>query len=71
MPLLLLVPVIGAALWAGSAISSAGTSAGNFITGTPEQAATEPTVPSWVIPTVVIGVGALLLYKEGAKFLKL
>lgn len=27
--------------------------------------------PSWVIPTVIITVGGILLYKEGAKVLKL
>jgi hypothetical protein len=65
----LFIPLFGVALWIGSALSGAGKSAADTITGTPQAA--QPALPSWVIPSVVIGVGALLLYKEGAKILKL
>lgn len=68
MPLLLLVPALGVALWGGASLANAGNSLANKVTGTPEPV--KPPVPSWVIPTVIIGVGGILLYKYGAKLLK-
>ena len=70
MPLLLLVPLAGVALWVGSAINNAGQTTANTLTGTNTPPAAS-SFPSWVIPSVLVGIGALLLYKEGAKLLKL
>ncbi len=70
MPLLLLVPIIGAALFAGAAVNNAGGQAADFVTQTTPQPGPGG-LPSWVVPLAVVGVGSLLLYKEGAKLLKL
>ena len=70
MPLLLIVPLVGAAAWAGSWISGLGQQTANTLTGT-NTPPSSSSFPSWVIPTVLVGIGALLLYKEGAKILKL
>jgi hypothetical protein len=70
MPLLLLIPVIGASLWAGAAVSGAGQSAANFVTNTTPQNSGF-TLPNCVIPVGLAGVVLLLVYKEGAKILKI
>ena len=69
----LLVPAAGVVLWIGSWLSDQGKTVANSITGVPEIVDNQPrsALPSWVIPTVLVGVGALLLYKTGAKALKL
>ena len=69
MPLVAIPVIIGVGAWLGSVVSGWGTSAANAITGVPQEQATA--IPSWVITTVIVGVGELLLYKEGAKLLKL
>jgi hypothetical protein len=66
----LIIAGIGAAAWVGAQISGWGQATANTLTGTETQNA-QSSIPSWVVPTVLVGVGALLLYKEGAKFLKI
>lgn len=70
MPLLAIPVIVGVGAWLGSVVSGWGQQTANTLTdtNTPQSSSS---FPSWVIPTVIIGVGALLLYKEGAKLLKL
>lgn len=44
---------------------------GDSILTPADTAANSSPIPSWIIPTVIVAVGGLLLYKEGAKLLKL
>ena len=69
MPLLALPFLVGTIGLFFLGTSDAAKTAANNVTGTTDQS--KSLIPDWVIPTVLIGVGALLLYKEGAKLLKL
>ena len=42
---------------------------GDSIFTPPQESSTSP-IPSWVIPTAIVVVGGILLYKKGAKILK-
>lgn len=70
MPLLAIPFVAGVGIWLGGVVSGWGQKTADTLTGTNTPPSTS-SFPSWVVPTVLIGVGALLLYKEGAKLLKL
>ncbi len=70
MPLVLLPALVGAIGLLFLGTSNAGTSAANFVTQTTPQE-TGFTLPNWVIPVGLAGVVLLLVYKEGAKILKL
>lgn len=69
MPLIFIPVLAGAIGLAFLGTQTAATQAAqNVVSPTVNTASSFPT---WVIPTVLVGIGALLLYKEGAKFLKL
>jgi len=69
----LIVPAVGAVLWVGAWLADSGKSVSSNITGVPQIVEKKPSgsLPSWVVPAVLVSVGALLLYKTGAKALKL
>jgi len=60
MPLLLLVPAIGAALWGGSALATAGTDAAHAVTGTPVPL--NDTRAPWWVQYVLIGIAGLIAW---------
>lgn len=69
MPLLAIPFIVGVGALVGSWVNNSASTAAANVTGTAESSSSS--FPSWVIPTVIIGIGGLLLYKEGAKLLKL
>lgn len=67
----LLVPAAGAVLWFGAWLSDQGKSVSASVTGIPQVVDNKQgAVPSWVIPAMLVVVGGVLLYKTGAKVLK-
>ena len=70
-----LIPVIlGLGIWGGSIVAGWGDRAAEGVTGIPgansATATTKPVLPGWVIPGVLVIVGGVLVYKYGAKVLK-